>query len=157
MYRKLLSVFFLALLHAVPASAFQARQDFARFVMEFISGYRALQLPAFSYDYREYFASIGSETELDRQRAFFLEQEIQLTSYSLSSLSRDEKVEAAHIAWEIWHNLDRLQLEQDWVRSGRVVPAHGLYELPAHDAWYAFFVTRYTTLPMLPVTSESCR
>lgn len=125
-------------------------QSFEQFKKEFIDGYTSLNLPAINYGYRDYFSTIPSQQQLQKQRVFFTGIEKALPSIKENGLSPVQKNEFRAIAYEAHFNLKRVALEEAWVANGRGIPLNGLYTLPNHEAWCQYFVQKFTSTDITP-------
>lgn len=126
---------------------FSGRPDtdsFAAFRRQFIQGYAALQLPEMEYDYREYFAAIPNAAHLATQHRFFVQQRSLIQQLPKPGAAKD-RLDYEHIAYEIDFHLQRLRLEEQWVAGGRKIPQGGLSALPDHEAWYRYFIRKFTS------------
>ena len=119
-----------------------------KLIRDFAAAYQKLTLPAFSYSYIDYFNSVPSLDALSCQRQFFLDQQRTLRPLQKARLSLQERIGRDHLQYEIDVNLQRIALEMAWVSDGRRIPLTGLYTLKNHEAWYQFFIQRYTSLPL---------
>jgi uncharacterized protein (DUF885 family) len=122
--------------------------NFSVFVAKFIKDYEHLHLPAFTFDYRDFFASVPSGEDLVLQNNFFDKKKEELRMYDRSKLDHKQKMLYDNIDYEIEFNLQRIRLEKEWVREGRKVPVGGLHGLVNFKDWYVFFIRKYTGLDM---------
>jgi len=145
MYRRFLSI-------AVCLFAVLQVQagNFKQFLSGFESGYTALHIPELVFDYHDYFNSIPQLDDLDKQEAFFRKEQRELRSYTKGNLDSADQLYYTHLAYEIDLNLQRVLLEQQWVKQGKKMPQNGLYALANHKQYYALFVKRYTSSAFTP-------
>lgn len=124
--------------------------DFSEFMKSFANGYEALQIPAFTLDYKEYFTSIPSLEKLQKQEAFFKREQTALAQFKSKKLQKPDNLYFEHLKYEIDLNLRRIVLEKDWVEQGRKVPNNGLHEMPNYKDWYRLFVKKFTSTNITP-------
>ncbi|MFI5203364.1 MAG: DUF885 domain-containing protein [Flavobacteriales bacterium] len=129
-------------------SGISTNHSFADFVNSFARGYRQLQLPALTYDYHEYFKSVGKTDKLYEQQQFFLAKRDTLAQFQQKNLSLDEQIQAAHIEYEINFNLLRIALEYQWQETGNGIPENGLNKIKNYSLWYNYFLQKFTSLPV---------
>jgi hypothetical protein len=102
------------------------------------------------YDYTAYFRNIPGKEHLQAQMDLFMKGSRSLSGYRREQLSDKDKVVYDHLSYEITINIERIRLEQEWVKNGRNIPGEGLSKLSNGKAWYALFVKRYTTTETSP-------
>ena len=127
-----------------------AQASFQSFVDAFVADYQKLDLPPFTYDYRDYFNSIPGVETLNAQEDFFRYVESGLRAFNQTSLQAGDRTTFNHIAYETSFNLERIALEKAWINAGRNVPTGGLSQLQNGKAWYSWFVKRYTGTAITP-------
>ncbi|MES2851101.1 MAG: DUF885 domain-containing protein [Bacteroidota bacterium] len=136
---------FSCILHcSLTAQSFEELKD------NFIIGYSNLRLPGYTYDYRNYFSTIPSRDIINEQKEFFKQAERNLLSVNKENLSAKQQLYFKTIAYEVQFNLQRLQLEEEWVNEGRKIPAGGLYTLSHHKQWYQYFIHKFTSTAISP-------
>ena len=136
---------------AVFFSGKDGELTFEEYKSQFIAGFSSLGIPPIEYSYRDYFTSIPAATVLNSQESFFTRQMSMLSAVKhVASLKGHERLAYAHIRYELQFNLQRIKLEQQWVRNGRNVPEHGLSGLPDNDEWYKLFIQKFTSVKMSP-------
>jgi uncharacterized protein (DUF885 family) len=140
----------LLLLQGVFLSGKFSPKSFSALQNEFIQGYIALNLPDFVYDYRDYFNAIPEIKALDKEENFFRSQESIFNNFKKDALPVADQISLEHLNYEIDFNLERIDLEKQWVTDGRKMPSHGLHELNHYNKWYSFFIKKYTSLPITP-------
>ena len=121
---------------------------FTALMEKFDAGYRELQLPGFSYDYKENFNSIANESSLEKQEAFFLSIQYDLKKINPKKLSRQERIYYDHIAYEAKLNLERISLEKSFIKTKVIVPGNGLSGLD--KSWYQYYVHFFTGVHITP-------
>lgn len=150
MFSKFRFLFLLIPASLLFSSAKNTVTPFSAFVTEFASGYEKLNLPEMAYDYREYFNSIPSPEEINRQEMFFKSEADKLKLYDPEKLKEAERVTYDHLNYEIAFNLQRTRLEKLWVNDGRIVPVGGLHSLKNYGDWYSYFIKKFTSLELSP-------
>lgn len=128
----------------------KADHSFQGYLQKFASGYNSLNIPEMTYDYRDYFSTIPSELELEKQKKFFAGQKKELAQFDRSRLEHEEQIQFDHILYEIVFNLERVSLEGGWIAEGRKTPAGGLHGLRNAKEWYCFFIKRFCSLDLEP-------
>jgi uncharacterized protein (DUF885 family) len=131
-------------------SAKNPPKPFAAVLENFLKGYNDLGLPDFTFDYRDYFSSIPSEEQLARQQKFFEGFKQEATAFKREHLSTADKIRYDHLLYELDFNLQRLNLESEWVKDGRKIPLSGLHQLKNYKDWYSFFTKKYTSTDISP-------
>ncbi len=130
---------------ARPASA-----SFKEFVAGFTSGYVALNADPRVLEIRDRLQEVPDDAALADQKKFFTEQAAQLKEFDRFRLAEDENEQAQLIAYLIERHLERIELEMEWDRAGRKMPARGMDGLPQQKRWYAWLVKRYTSVAISP-------
>jgi Tol biopolymer transport system component len=135
-----------------PVLTFGKTQNpaFREFLVSFVTEYNALQIPAFTFDYKEYFSSIPSTESLGKQKEFFKKTKKALVQFKDEKLTGPDQAKFMQISYEVTFNLRRIELEQQWVGTGRKMSDGGLHELSNSRNWYAYFVKKYTSLDKGP-------
>lgn len=142
------SIFFIFLMHVTACAYDKENPGLQAMLHEFVEGYKSLNVPPLQFDYTDYFNHIPQIPELQNQKLFFEKQNTKLRKIAVDNLTVVEKIQYNHLKYEIDCNLNRIELEIQWVNAGRKIPQNGLYALPNHSAWYSFFVQRYTSLQL---------
>jgi uncharacterized protein (DUF885 family) len=124
--------------------------SFKSFVKNFVDGYNHLQMPPMEYSYRSYMSNIPTTEKLQTEEGFFVEQQKQLSTFDSTGLSASDLLDFNHLRYEIDFNLERIQLEKQWVLDGRKIPDNGLYGLDKHQDWYRHFVEQYSGTGITP-------
>jgi uncharacterized protein (DUF885 family) len=143
-------IFFLFLIIVAKSCLLFSNKGFDQYTTEFCNGIQQLNLPSLTYDYRDYFSTITTEEKLEIQEDFFKTQYIKLSAFTIPELAFKDQLIAEHILYEINFNLDRISLEKNWVRNGRLIPSGGLYKLENSRNWYRFFIQKFTGLALDP-------
>lgn len=147
--KRFIPVFFL-FFNCCIFSCRSGAQSFEQFKDNFIKGYTALNLPEYVYDYRTYFSNIPTIETIQAQKDFLTKAEQNVKSVSVNPITTKQKADLKIIIYEIQFNLQRLQLEEEWVNGGRKIPLGGLYTLPHHEAWYQYFIQKFTSTRITP-------
>ena len=127
-----------------------ASSSFKEFAAGFTSGYVALNADPRVLEIRDRLQEVPDDAALAGQQRFFTEQAAQLKEFDRFRLSEDENEEAQLIAYLIERHLERIELEMEWSRTGRKMPARGMNGLPQQKRWYAWLVNRYTSVAISP-------
>lgn len=126
-------------------SCLAKRPGVADVTRTFIGGYNRFNLPVTEYDYRNYFAAVPADDQLQKQQAFFLQMDSLLKLVDSATATPAQRLHLAVIQYEVSFNLRRLQLERSWLNAGRKIPAGGLHDLPDAAGWYSLFIRRFTS------------
>ena len=140
----------LFLILAVCSSGKSPSKSFSPVVAQFIGGYEQLNIPGFTYDYREYFSSIPDVDALNGQEDFFAKEKSLLNNYDRASIKEEDLVDYDQMNYEIDFNLRRIALEKQWMNDGRKIPSGGLHKLSNYSEWSSFFVKKYTSTDITP-------
>lgn len=124
--------------------------SFPEFLSSFVTEYRKLGIPGFTFSYQEYFQSIPSGESLRKQEEFFERVRNELTQFGKTGLTKAEYAQLLQLNYEVDFNLERIGLEKQWVDAGRKIPGGGLHDLDNFESWYAYFIKKYTSLPVSP-------
>lgn len=119
---------------------------FMQALKNFIQDYRKLDIPPFTFDYTEYFSSIPPAEQLQKQKTFFEKQKAIFAGLKPVEAKGPERLSFLQVLYEINFNLQRIKLEEEWVKSGRNMPSGGLHSLNNYKEWYLFFIKKYTSL-----------
>ncbi len=119
-----------------------ATENLETVAKNYVTEYRALNIPAVETDYHEYFKKIPDITALQEQKAMFDRYEQILKTVSYDNTVAEEKYLFAHLQYEFSINQQRLLLELKYKTDypDFVIPQDGLFGLPDHEQWYAFFL-----------------
>ncbi|MBB6110491.1 protein of unknown function [Mucilaginibacter lappiensis] len=127
------------------------QQNFDAFCSKFVSGYKALNLPELDLSYVTGLEHIGSAEALQKQLVFFKSVRAELGNYSPAELNPSQKTDYALIDYESELNLERLVLEQDWLKQKPAqIPAGGIINIPNGKAWYAYLLKRWVNADVTP-------
>lgn len=129
---------------ALSASAQQ--QKFDEFSKKFASGYQSLHIPDLDLSYVSGLQHIGSAENVQKQFDFFRSIKSQLSSFKPAELNPSQKTDYSLIEYETGLNLQRLALEQQWVKHPPVkIPTGGIITVPNGKAWYAYLLKRWVS------------
>lgn len=143
-------IFAMALSSLFMMRANTSKLTFKEFIDSFIENYNKLNIPAYAYDYKDYFQTIPNSDNVKNQEVFFKKLKSELGTYRRSSLDNKEKIDFDHLQYEIQFNLERIELEKDWISHGRIIPEGGLFSLHNHKKWYSYFIKKFTSLALTP-------
>ena len=124
--------------------------SFNDLVAGFTSRYAALNVDPRVLEIRDRLQEIPDDAALAEQERFFHDQAERLSKFDRTKLSSEEKEKADLIAFLIERHTERIELEKEWARNGRVMPAHGMEGLPQRKRWYKWLVKRYTSIAISP-------
>ncbi|MFI5162547.1 MAG: DUF885 domain-containing protein [Sphingobacteriales bacterium] len=132
-------------------SASPQQKSFARFSTGFVSGYQALHLPDLELSYVSGLEHIGSAESVQKQVIFFKSVNTKLAAFDPAKLSAPQKTDYELIKYETGLNLERLALEQEWLKNKPAkIPAGGIITVPNGKAWYAYLLKRWVADNITP-------
>ncbi len=127
------------------------QRSFDAFSKEFVSGYKALKMPDLELSYVSGLQHIGSAAAVQQQLDFFTSIQKELPGYPVNQLTSVQKVDYDLIKYETGLNLDRLALEQEWVKNPPAqIPSGGIITIPNGKAWYAYLLKRWVNDEVTP-------
>jgi len=139
------SIFILSLV------SFGPKQNFDQFSAQFVSGYNALHMPPLALSYVNGFQNIKSADSVQKQVDFFSKISAELPKYNTNELSPSQKVDYTLIKYETGLNLQRLALEQEWVKNPPAkISTAGIITVPNGKAWYAYLLKRWVNDEVTP-------
>jgi uncharacterized protein (DUF885 family) len=94
---------------------------------------------------------IGSAESIQKQKAFFTWADKGLAAFKTEQLTTAQKVDYQLIGYESKLNLERLALEQGWIKNKpEKVSAGGIITIPNGKAWYAWLLKRWVNADVSP-------
>ncbi len=126
------------------------RQSLDALITDFCSGYKQLNIPGITYDYKEYFNAIPPLENLQRQEEFFSSMRSRMLPFKAKKLKHGKQVQLDHLEYEIEFNMRRIALEKNWVTGQRMLHVNGLHGLQDYKAWYTLFIQKFTSLDIRP-------
>jgi len=127
------------------------QKNFDQFSVDFVTGYQSLHLPDLELSYYNGLRHIQSEDSVQRQVTFFNSVKSQLLTYKESELTPSQKTDYKLIRYETDLNLERVTLEQQWLRNRQAqIPADGIITVPNGKAWYAYLLKRWVGNDVTP-------
>ncbi len=132
-------------------SASGQQQKFDRLSSDFVSGYQALHIPDLELSYVSGFEHIGSPEHVQKQIDFFQSVKAKLTAFKTESFSSSQKTDYQLIKYETGLNLERLALEQEWLKNkpGKISTG-GIITVPNGKEWYAYLLKRWVSDNVTP-------
>ena len=128
-----------------------AQQNFDGFCSRFVIGYKALNMPELELSYVSGLEHIGSESSVKKQLDFFKSIAAGLANYKTAQLTPAQNIDYKLIAYETRLNLERLALEQTWIKNRpEKVSAKGIITVPNGKAWYAYLLKRWVSADVTP-------
>ncbi|MEO3408087.1 DUF885 domain-containing protein [Mucilaginibacter sp. CAU 1740] len=135
----------------ISFGAVAQQRAFAAFCRDFVAGYNDLHLPQLELSYVSSLEHIGTKAEVQKQFDFFSRIKSRLSNYKLSQLTESEKVDYQLISYETGLNLERIALEQNWLKNKpTTIPTGGIITIPNGKAWYAYLLKRWTSADATP-------
>jgi len=131
--------------------AYGQQQKFDSFCDKFVSGYKALQLPQMELSYVSGMEHIGSAEAVQKQLNFFSSVNAGLSVYKTGQLTPQQKTDYNLIGYECRLNLERLALEQGWLKNKPAkISTGGIITIPNGKAWYAYLLKRWVSADVSP-------
>ncbi len=128
----------------VSFSASGQQQKFEEFSKDFVSGYQALHIPDLELSYVSGLEHIGSAESVQKQIDFFQSVKTKLTAFKITGLSSSQKTDYQLVKYETGLNLERLALEQQWLKNKPgEIPTGGIITVPNGKEWYAYLLKRW--------------
>jgi uncharacterized protein (DUF885 family) len=132
-------------------SASAQQKNFDQFSVDFVSGYKALLLPDLELSYVSGFQHIQSADSVQKQLEFFTKIKSLLAFYKESGLNVSQKTDYELIRYETSLNLERIALEQEWIKDNpKIIPAGGIITVPKGKAWYTYLLKRWVSDNVTP-------
>jgi len=132
-------------------SASAQQQTFDQFSARFVSGYQSLHMPDLDLSYVEGLKHIGSAASIQKQLEFFKSVKEQLPLYKPETLSTPQKLDYELIKYETALNLQRLALEEEWIKNPpATISTGGIITVPNGKAWYAYLLKRWVSDDVTP-------
>jgi uncharacterized protein (DUF885 family) len=146
-----MKILFLGIVFAMSVAASAQEKNFGQFSADFVTGYQALHIPALELSYVSGLQHIQSADSVQKQLGFFSSVKQQLSAYKESELSPSQKTDYKLIKYETGLNLERIALEQQWLRNPPgAIPAGGIFTVPNGKAWYAYLLKRWVSDQVTP-------
>jgi hypothetical protein len=128
-----------------------AQEKFDAFSDKFVSNYKALNLPQLELSYVSGLEHIGTAENTQKQTAFFTWTQSGLLNYKADKLTPAQKLDYNLITYETGLNLERLALEQEWIKHRPdKIPTGGIITIPNGKAWYAYLLKRWVSADVTP-------
>lgn len=149
---KFMKVFIIALgtfiFFVFPANK---QQTFDAFCKDFVAGYNELHIPQLELSYVSGLEHIGTAADVQKQLDFFTKVNTGLLAFKEDQLTQSERVDYQLIIYETGLNLERIKLEQDWLKNKPATnPTNGIINIPNGKAWYAYLLKRWTSANVTP-------
>ena len=116
---------------------------FDQLTARFVSGYKALSIADLSLSYTDNLKNIKAPADIDRQTDFFSRIKRNLANVAFASLSKRQKTDYQLMVYETDLNLERLGLENQWVKAGATANDQGLNRQFNGKLWYAYFLKKW--------------
>lgn len=127
------------------------QQTFDAFCKDFVAGYNELHLPQLELSYVSGLEHIGTAADVQKQLDFFTKVNTGLLAFKEDQLNQSERVDYQLISYETGLNLERIKLEQDWLKNKpATIPTNGIINIPNGKAWYAYLLKRWTSANATP-------
>ncbi|HEY4196573.1 MAG TPA: DUF885 domain-containing protein, partial [Mucilaginibacter sp.] len=112
---------------------------------------QALHLPDLELSYVSGLQHIASTDSVKRQQDFFKSIKSQLPSYKIEELTPAQKLDYGLISYETDLNLQRIALEQQWLKDRPAeISDGGIITIPNGKAWYAYLLKRWINDEVTP-------
>src|SRR6202012_1249767 len=107
------------------------QKKFTEFSKHFVEGYKALNMPEMELSYVTGLQHIKSADSIKRQLDFFRSVKAQLPGYKTKELTPSQQQDRELIAYETGLNLQRLALEQEWIKNPPAkISKESIYTVP---------------------------
>jgi uncharacterized protein (DUF885 family) len=124
---------------------------FDQFSADFVSGYTSLNLPQLALSYVANVKNIKAPDSIQKQVDFFKGIRKKLANFKPEELTPAQRLDYGLIQYETDLNLQRLDLEQTWVRNAPdTISTKGIFTIPNGKAWYAYFLKRWVSDDVTP-------
>ncbi|MCU0448181.1 MAG: DUF885 domain-containing protein [Microscillaceae bacterium] len=154
MLKNLMILLILGLLSFQTEKPF-SESAFEVLVKQFAQTYPQIGIVNFEFDYRNNFKNIPSLAKLAQQKNDLLSYQNRLQSIDYQRLKRKNKIQYAHLEYELKFHLRRIDLEEKFRRAGlESAPEGGLSRLPDARDWFRYYAQRYTSLDLSPEELE---
>ncbi len=121
------------------------------FTTRFVNNYKALNLPDLELSYVSGLEHIGNAESIKKQLAFFKWADSSLSNFKPDQLTPAQNIDYKLIAYESKLNLERLALEQEWIKNKpEKISAAGIITVPNGKAWYAWLLKRWVNADVTP-------
>jgi uncharacterized protein (DUF885 family) len=145
------AVFFTLVVFIAALSASAQTHNFDDFSKKFVSGYQALHIPDLDLSYVSGLEHIGSAESIQKQLDFFMAIKAELPLYKAAKLTPSQKLDHDLIQYETDINLQRLALEQEWVKNPPAkISTGGIITVPNGKNWYAYLLKRWVSDDVTP-------
>jgi len=135
----------------LPFYSINAQQSFEKFSDQFVNGYTSLHIPDLDLSYVNDFKQIKSADSIQKQLDFFRSVKSGLAAFRADQLNPRQKQDFDQIRYETELNLERLNLERQWVASRPGNISHdGLATIPNGKAWYAYLLKKWVSDDVTP-------
>src|ERR1700741_1317581 len=122
----------------------QTVKDFAAFRDNFITGYKALNIPELELGYAENLQHIQPVYNIQKQTEFFNDASKKIEIFESLWITDEERNDLDLMKFETKLNLQRLALEKRWTEEKpAIIPENNIYNIPHGKEWYAYFVNRW--------------
>jgi len=147
---KLLLFSICAFIMSLPKTSAQDK-NFDQFSGDFVTGYKSLHLPDLELSYVSGLQHIQSADSVQKQFVFFNAVKSQLSTYKESELPASQKTDYELIGYETGLNLERIALEQQWLRNPpSQISAGGIITITNGKAWYVYLLKRWVSDNVTP-------
>src|SRR3954451_22542389 len=118
--------------------------SFNDFKNNFVKGYSSLNIPQLQLSYAANFQNIQSFAGIQQQTIFFQQVKAGVTAYKKEGLSKEQTNDLDLIEYETNLNLERLALENNWLKKRpAVIPINNFYSIPDDSAWYVYYLKKW--------------
>jgi len=132
-------------------SALAQQKNFDQFSKDFVSEYQSLHMPDLELSYVSGLEHIGSAVNIQKQLDFFRSIQSQLPAYKNATLNPSQKLDYELMKYETGLNLQRLALEQQWIKDRPAkISTGGIITVPNGKEWYAYLLKRWVSDDVTP-------
>jgi uncharacterized protein (DUF885 family) len=125
--------------------------NFDDFCHRFVDNYKSLNIRPPDLSYVSGLEHIGTADSIRRQIEFFQSVRSGLSHYKIGQLTPLQRLDHRLIDYESQLNLERLSLEQEWVKNRpEKISTEGILTVPNGKAWYAWLLKRWVSAAVTP-------
>jgi uncharacterized protein (DUF885 family) len=140
-----------AALLTLPFTPWTVGPEFDQFSAGFVSGYTSLNMPQLALSYVANVRNIKAPDSIQKQIDFFKGIRKKLAGFKPEQLTPAQRLDYGLIQYESNLNLERLDLEQQWVSNAPdTISAKGIFTIPNGKGWYAYFLKRWVSDDVTP-------
>lgn len=111
---------------------------------KFLDGYNTLNIAPLHLSYQQNLEGIKNSDSISIQKSFFINIQREVSQFNVNNFSKNEKLNYDLLNYEIQLNLERLELEEKWVKKKQNInTTDGLSTVTNGKEWYAYFLKKW--------------